>query len=241
MTTEAKGVDKRFERHMTIVDPEKLAKARIIMVGLGSFGSWALLNLVKIGCRQIVAYDFDVVDIQNYSNQFYWEEHVGKKKTAVMRSVCSAHGADVMFIDGKFEGGLTKAEIIISAVDNMKARNLLWKSARDSIHTQLYIDARMAGTEVQCFAIQSKDPEDIDFFENKDAEFLFEDTNKDIEPLKCTEKGIIFGAQMGALHIANAVAAHVGGFIDRYPRFIGYDLRWTYLPVIYPRKAKKDA
>jgi molybdopterin/thiamine biosynthesis adenylyltransferase len=241
MTADVKEVDKRFERHSGLVDPEKLSKVRIIMVGLGSFGSWALLNLIKIGCRQIIAYDFDVVDIQNYANQFYWEAHVGKKKTAVMRSVCSAHGADVMFVDGKFESGLTKAEILISAVDNMKTRIALWKSAKDSIHSQLYIDARMAGAEVQCFAIQSKDPEDIAFFESEYTQFIFEDTDKDIEPLKCTEKGIIFGAQMGALHIANAVAAHVGGFIDKYPRFISYDLRWNYMPVVYPRKAKTDA
>lgn len=236
MTAETKEVDHRFERHMTIVDPEKLARLRIIMVGLGSFGSWALLNLIKVGCHQIVAYDFDVVDIQNYANQFYWGEHIGRKKTSVMKSFCDAHGANVMLLDKKFEGGVTKAEILISAVDNMKARKLIWESAKTSIHTQLFIDARMAGTGVQCFCVQTKDPEDIAWFENPDLEFIFDDTNKDIEPLKCTEKGIIFGAQMGALHIVNAVSSYASGIITGYPRFIEYDLRWQENPVVVRRR-----
>jgi molybdopterin/thiamine biosynthesis adenylyltransferase len=229
-------VDKKFTRHISIVDPSQLAQLRILLVGLGSFGSWTLLNLIKMGCQDILAYDFDDVSIENYANQIYWQAHVGKKKADVMASFTKAHDVPVKFIKEPFKGGIIKTDICISAVDNMKARKALWETAKLSLSVKLFLDARMAGTGVQCFALLPKEPADVRWFEDKDAEWLFDDNDKGISPLKCTEKGIVFGAQMGALHLANAVAAFTNKTMDAYPRFMEYDLGWKTNPVISRRR-----
>ncbi|NOK60650.1 MAG: ThiF family adenylyltransferase [Chloroflexi bacterium AL-W] len=59
----------------------QLRNRRVVIVGLGGFGSWVGLLLARIGIRHIVAIDHDRVEVSNLSRQIlYTNEDVGHFK-----------------------------------------------------------------------------------------------------------------------------------------------------------------
>lgn len=232
--------DQRFSRHSSLTNLDRLAEIKITMIGLGSLGSWGLINLIKMGCKHITVWDFDKVEIQNFANQIYSHHDAGHLKTNVMRGIIEDYLTEeefqaVKFINDRYEGQKLKSEVAISATDNMAARKTLWEAAKTG-HPQLFLDARMGGPLIQHFCIKAKDGEDIQWFEDPVAEWLFDDDAPDIEPRLCTEKGIIYGAQMGALHYANALSLYAANRINDYPRWAQYDLTWNEQPVFNIRE-----
>ena len=234
--------NKRFERHYDLVDTRKLAKTKVMMIGLGSLGSWAMLNMIKMGIQHIIAYDNDKVNVENFSNQIYSHIDAGLNKTDAMTSIIDIYldeddKCKFKFVNKKFTGGTFKYDIIISAVDNMEARKDIWKSARDSLNCQLFLDARMGGSLIQMYCIDMSNQDDIKWFEDPNWENLFKDGKE--EPLKCTEKGIIHAAQTCAAHYTNAIASWSNGTLKNYPRWIQMDLTWKSLPVYSWREGAK--
>ena len=76
--------DLRFLRQQDVIDTDKLASLQISLIGLGSIGSVTGLYLGKMGVCNLTAFDADIVDIHNISNQAYGLADVGLSKTEAL-------------------------------------------------------------------------------------------------------------------------------------------------------------
>lgn len=64
---------------------ERIARARVLIVGCGALGSPSAMYLAGAGIGSLVIADFDTIDISNLHRQvFYSEEDVGKSKSAIL-------------------------------------------------------------------------------------------------------------------------------------------------------------
>lgn len=66
---------------------ERLARARVLVVGLGGLGAHVAILLARSGVGHVVLADGDRVDASNLSRQPYFPEHVGRLKTVVLGEI----------------------------------------------------------------------------------------------------------------------------------------------------------
>ncbi|MFP5977364.1 HesA/MoeB/ThiF family protein [Enterobacter mori] len=60
---------------------EKIARAKVCLLGCGGLGSHVLLELAALGVKDITIVDFDTIELSNLNRQIlYYEEDIGKKK-----------------------------------------------------------------------------------------------------------------------------------------------------------------
>lgn len=59
---------------------DKLANAKVMIVGLGAVGSFIATYLAKSRVRNFILVDSDVVDISNIHRQYYFEDQIGESK-----------------------------------------------------------------------------------------------------------------------------------------------------------------
>ena len=86
----------RYSRHLALPDfgaagQEKLAHARVLIVGLGGLGSPAALYLAAAGVGTLVLNDFDRVDLSNLQRQIlYASADIGTAKTTAAAGTLNA-------------------------------------------------------------------------------------------------------------------------------------------------------
>jgi len=80
--------DRRFDRMMRLVGEDnlqRLARAHVMIVGVGGVGSWAAESLMRSGIGAVTLVDFDDVCITNFNRQLHaLEGRVGEPKAEVM-------------------------------------------------------------------------------------------------------------------------------------------------------------
>jgi molybdopterin/thiamine biosynthesis adenylyltransferase len=130
-----------IERHRDIIPAEAMAK-KIVIVGAGAIGSFVTLALAKMGYSNLHVIDFDTIDEANIGNQFYPINMVGKPKTmALAEMIHMFSGIKITALEGKLDekSARINADIVISAVDSMAVRKLIYDLS-DCYHL---IDPRM--------------------------------------------------------------------------------------------------
>ena len=125
----------RFARH--IVLPEvggagqaKLAKANVVLVGLGGIGSPALQYLAGAGVGSLVLVDDDVVDASNLQRQtVYREQDVGHSKAELAEVWVREFDAslDVRWVRDRLTGDnvasiVAGADLVLDGCDNFATR-----------------------------------------------------------------------------------------------------------------------
>ncbi len=135
--------DMRFLRQQDVVDAEKLANLQVTLIGLGSIGSVTGLYLCKMGVCKLTAFDADVVEEHNWSNQMYSESDIGLPKVEAFRKLLNSYGSIQPTVHNERFVDQPLTEVVISAVDSMESRKTIWKAVRDNPVVRLYIDARM--------------------------------------------------------------------------------------------------
>lgn len=63
---------------------ELLSKYKIGIAGCGGLGSNCAVSLVRVGIKDIVISDFDVVEESNLNRQYYFYDQLGKYKVAAL-------------------------------------------------------------------------------------------------------------------------------------------------------------
>lgn len=110
---------------------DKITNKTICIVGVGGVGGAALEGLVRFGVKNIVIFDFDVVDITNLNRQIIaTNENVGKKKTEAAIERARAINPEInitahdIFLDKDSLQLIkdTKADYIIDAIDSVKSK-----------------------------------------------------------------------------------------------------------------------
>ena len=205
----------KYSRQQDLVD-SKIFKTPITVVGVGGIGSFTVLTLAKMGFKDITVFDPDTVEEYNLPNQFYRSGDIGKHKVDALH---------ILIRD--FEGLLIKSRytriensnyhvplkrgignirsVFISAVDSIETREVLFDMVEDV--GVLYIDGRMGQHQAEVYTINTAKPKEVKLYQKT----LW--SNDQVEPLKCTEKAIIYNVVFIASVICNQIKLALEGKI----------------------------
>ena len=142
-----KAMNERYERNIgavTQTEQELLATKRAAIVGCGGLGGYIIEFLARIGLGHLTLIDGDVFIASNLNRQLIsLETNIGENKAAEAKKralkVRSDLSIDVVdtFLNDENAGELLKGhDVIIDALDNIKTRLLIEKTA-DALKTPL--------------------------------------------------------------------------------------------------------
>ena len=142
-TSHAFRLSRRWDRTGRLLGDaamERLARARVIVFGLGGVGSYAVEGLVRSGVGQLCLVDFDEVCVTNLNRQLHATVRtVGKSKAELMAQRCREVNPECTveaiaeFYRAENAGRLLQPgwDFVVDAIDNMKAKlHLLHRSVQ---------------------------------------------------------------------------------------------------------------
>jgi len=190
---------KYLTRQLEII-PVKVLNEKITIIGAGAIGSFTALTLAKMGFENITVYDDDTIEDENINSQFFRLSDVGRRKVEALRDLIEDFtGVNISYFPSRYEGGKIKG-IVISAVDSMEARRLIWEEHKDfSIGTRLVIDPRMGAEQALCYAMNPLSNKDIASYEKT----LYSD--EDAVQERCTAKSTVYCALSLSAHVVKVV------------------------------------
>ncbi|MGI8938237.1 MAG: HesA/MoeB/ThiF family protein, partial [Iamia sp.] len=135
--------ESRYDRQERITwwDQERLAEARVLVVGAGALGNEVVKNLVLVGVGSVVVVDFDSVELSNLARcAFFRDEDEGLPKATVLADRARILNPHVE-VEGivadirSFGVGLAlRADVMVGALDSREARlvlnRLAWRVGR---------------------------------------------------------------------------------------------------------------
>lgn len=196
-------INEHLTRQMDII-PLDILGTPITIIGAGAIGSWVTLALAKMGFENLTVWDFDKVDTVNLNSQFYPRRHVGLPKVTALRDlVHDFTGVEIKTYPVRYEPkGMTCGfpGIVISAVDSMEVRKLIWENHRDKApSTKAVIDPRMGAETAWLGVFNPMDPKDQEAYEKA----FYSD--QDAVQERCTAKATIYTANMLSGLVCKAV------------------------------------
>jgi hypothetical protein len=188
-----------YDRQIDIFDPKNM-KEEISIIGCGSVGSFTALALSKMGAKVSHLYDDDSIELHNLSNQFFKLSDLNKKKNVALKNLLKdfSDNDNVSLYGNVDNRTIFKTKIVVSAVDSMHARQLIWSRIKGS-NVELYIDSRMGGKVYSIFTVDMSNQKSIDRYEKS----LVNDD--EVNPIRCTERTIIFNVLGVASSVCNQV------------------------------------
>lgn len=210
-------------RQLDILDP-KLFRFPITLIGCGGIGSPTALILAKVGCPCLTVMDPDNVEAHNLPNQFFRLKDIGRdgssplpKAVACEEILAEFSPCHVTFMIEAFDGSQKLSGIVITSVDTMAARRVIWEKAKFNVEVPLYIDGRIGGETIEVFAIHPSQIEEVEFYEK----FLF--TDEKAAELPCTARSIMYTG----FFIASIIVAQMAKWLrdERVSRRINFDLK----------------
>jgi len=180
--------------------PMEVLNTPITVIGAGAVGSWVVLSLAKMGFHDITVFDDDTITIENMNCQFYPHDAIGQSKVAALhRMVKQFANVEIHALAHRFTGREQLTSIVISAVDSMTARKLVWDSAKANKAVTMFIDPRMGAEMALMYSMNPKDAKDITSYEKT----LYSDKEAVME--RCTAKATIYTANLLAGLVVKAV------------------------------------
>ena len=142
-TGSAPVADRRFDRLGRLIGEDnllRLARAHVLVVGVGGVGSWAAESLVRSGIGTVTLVDFDDVCITNFNRQLHaLEGWVGEPKADVMAArLRQINPAASIRVLATFYNAASSAQVlgeqpdfVIDAIDCVTAKCHLLASCRE--------------------------------------------------------------------------------------------------------------
>lgn len=125
----------RYSRQMMLpeidaVGQQRLARAHVLIIGMGGLGSAACIYLAAAGVGHLTIVDFDRVDLSNLQRQIlYVTADIGRPKVTAAREHLAAMNPDVTIeaIDTRLEPAalqkqVEQATIVVDCCDNFQTR-----------------------------------------------------------------------------------------------------------------------
>lgn len=196
--------------------PESVMGVPITIIGAGAIGGWTALSLVKMGFCNLTVIDYDTIEIENMSSQFYRMSDIGQAKVqALYELVEEFTGVEINTCNDRYTAAKIGG-IIISAVDNMEVRKNIWAANKNNPFTQLVIDPRMGAEVALMYAMNPNEEKDILAYEKT----LY--SNEEAVQERCTAKATIYTANL----LAGMVVKTVKDFTvsQEYPRTLSWDI-----------------
>lgn len=132
--------EKLYSRNKGILEVDILREKRVLIVGLGSFGSQIAVELAKAGVGSFALMDFDRVELHNLARHIATVNDIGRLKTDVVEDAINGKNpyavADKYPIDLNDDLELLreevhKADIVVCATDNNRSRFALSKVLKE--------------------------------------------------------------------------------------------------------------
>lgn len=126
-----------YSRTRGIFEVDTLKDKRVLIIGLGSFGSRVAVSLAQEGVGAFSLIDFDIVEPHNLSRHIATVHDVGRLKTDVLEeaihgknpyAVVDKHPVDVKEDIPLLYEEVRKTDIVICATDNNQSRLLITKA-----------------------------------------------------------------------------------------------------------------
>jgi len=192
----------RYHRQLGLL-PLNVLNTPITVIGAGAVGSFVTLTLAKMGFTELTVYDDDTITAHNLPNQFFRVADVGRPKVEALRDlVWSFEDIPLKVKNARFKGDDVEG-IVVSAVDSMSSRKLIFKSVEGNPSVRFFLDPRMGG---QLSVLYAFDPTDIDMMVAY-KETLHSD--EDASEAPCTERAILYTVLSIASMVANYIRAHL--------------------------------
>lgn len=194
-----------LQRQSGLIPPELVQAQHITVIGAGAIGSSVAESLAKIGISKLTLWDYDTVEDHNLPNQGFMFGDIGKPKVVALKDRLEAGtGVSINAKEAEFtSSSRLNTPVVISAVDSMRVRKLIWEKCKTSTTVRLFIDGRMGAMFGQIYAIKPGDVPARTYYEGT----LFSDS--EAAPLPCTEKATIFCAQGMSAFIASTVVDYI--------------------------------
>ena len=117
----------------------KLQRAKVMVVGCGAVGSYAIEALARGGIGHLKLVDFDVVSVSNINRQlFALNSTVGKKKTDVAKARIKDISSDILvdtydlFLDEKNASEVLRdVDFVVDAIDSRDSKIALYKVCQE--------------------------------------------------------------------------------------------------------------
>ena len=129
-----------YSRNKGILEVDILREKRVLIVGLGSFGSQIAVELAKAGVGSFALMDFDRVELHNLARHIATVNDIGRLKTDVVEDAVKGKNpyaeVDKYPVDLNDEPALLseevrKADIVVCATDNNRSRFALSKILKE--------------------------------------------------------------------------------------------------------------
>jgi len=201
--------EEQFTRQADIVPQGALSTSLFTIIGAGSLGSLTANCLAMLGAENIQVFDDDVVEIHNLAVQLYppaaLTDPPTPKVDALYHVVKNLHGVEIVTNNKKFTADTEVRGVVISCVDSMDARKVIWDNLSLQPGVPLYIDTRAGGRLASIFSL---DPSNRGQVKDYTANWLFPQEEGTQGP--CTEKMTTF--------ISWAVGGQVAALVTNYLR-----------------------
>ena len=155
-----------YSKQMNLIVPDVDCNKRINIIGTGAGGSWLAFFLLRMGFKNIHAYDFDDIEEHNVPNQLFPESHIGKPKVESLKEVYEYFHDDgdmprLHVHNQKIteDNAHTLTGIVFCEVDTMKDRKMLYELCYKYGQTELWIEGRLGlyGSYIYTLAKNGKD------------------------------------------------------------------------------------
>lgn len=194
------------DRHLRYFDllPDWARDRPVTIIGAGAVGSWAALALGKMGFRRLAVWDGDVVTEPNLGVQAYGDAALGKPKVTALAEELARHGASMTGVPRMYDGSVAFPGVVVSAVDKMDARRLIWEAHRRlGAAIEFIIDPRMGAEQALLFVVRP-------FADHEWYEKTLYDSSLAVQE-KCTAKATIPCAMALGAEVAKVVRDAVVG------------------------------
>jgi molybdopterin/thiamine biosynthesis adenylyltransferase/rhodanese-related sulfurtransferase len=205
--------DLRYARQMVLPNigregQEKLAKARILMVGAGGLGSPAAFYLAAAGVGHICIVDNDTVDLSNLQRQILHKNHnIGESKVSSAKitlnelnpSICIEIYQDTI-TTSNIRNYLTNIDLVIDGTDNFSARYAISDACAEAGIPWVYGAVYRFEGQVSLFHASKIKPQSGCY------RCLFPDAQTGVNAPNCVEAGVL-GVAPGVIGILQATEA----------------------------------
>lgn len=210
---------------------ERLKDISITVIGAGAIGSWMLIGLAKIGCKNVTFIDFDTVEIVNYSNQIYGPKDIGKTKIEALKGWSESYlpiTENYVFLNTKVDERYTlDSEIVISAVDCIEVRKMIFSNLGPNV--KLFLDGRIGRSIAAMYSILNSEPVERQYYMEKE---IF--PKGESAEIPCTEKTFIAPCVFISSYMISSIRNYVNDGMNKFPLKIYTDLN-VFIPMILKR------
>ncbi len=139
----------------------------VVVYGAGSVGGLAVFALAKMGVHDITVCDGDAVESHNVPSSIYRPRDIGRYKVRVLQEIVRDFTDIEIKIEQRMYGGeRLKNAAVVSCVDTMAARALLWSRIRDRVSIPLFCDTRTHQAYVEVYSTRPAYREDAERYDS---------------------------------------------------------------------------